>query len=235
MYIYPKLIRGKTNQGIYDDTGLVTNDSCYISVLYHSLKEVNNKSITNSIKKWSEKSRKELESISKNFDLKYIQAIMNSNLCKYYLNTIRTHRIKYYTSSNELKLMPIKNLDLEKQHEIASYVDDISYANIKLFNEINSFHKWLLRNYDISKLSNKLENYYEMNFEDFLKEINKKIKIPRRKQQELLENEFKESLATIKPLQNKIQELETEINQLVYSLYDLTSEDIAIIENSFQE
>ena len=74
-----------------------------------------------------------------------------------------------------------------------------------------------------------------MNFEDFLKEINKKIKIPRRKQQELLENEFKESLATIKPLQNKIQELETEINQLVYSLYDLTSEDIAIIENSFQE
>lgn len=99
---------------MYDDTGLVTNDSCYISVLYYSLNGVNNRSITNSIRKWSEKTRNELENISKNFNLKYIQAIMNSNLCKYYLNTIRTHRIKYYTSPNELKLMPIKNLYLKK-------------------------------------------------------------------------------------------------------------------------
>ena len=57
LYECPKLIRGKTNQGIYDDSGLVTNDSCYISVLYKSLKNVENRSISNSIKKWSNKSR----------------------------------------------------------------------------------------------------------------------------------------------------------------------------------
>ena len=234
LYIYPKLIRGKTNQGIYDDSGLVTNDSCYISVLYDSLKDVENRSISNSIKKWSEKSRNELEDISKNFDLKYIQAIMNSNLCKYYLNTIRTHRIEYYTSPDELKLMPIKNLDLEEQSEIGDYVENISNANVELANEINSFKKWLLRNYNISKLSKKLENYYELDFEDFLKEIKKKTKISQRKQQELLENEFNDSLKVINNLQNKISDLDKTINNIVYELYELTPKEIEIIEDSLK-
>ena len=50
-----------------------------------------------------------------------------------------------------------------------------------------------------------------------------------------MENEFNESVSIIKPLQKEIQELETEINQLVYSLYELTDEEIVIIENSFKE
>lgn len=161
---------------------------------------------------------------------------MNSNLCKYYLNTIRTHRIKYYTSPNELKLMPIKNLYLKKQDEIDSYVDDISYTNIRLINEINSFHKWINRTFNVENLSKKLEKYYELEFEEFLKEIKKKkVDISKRKTQELLENEYTESISIIKPLQKEIQDLKTEINQLVYSLYDLTAEDILIIENSFKE
>lgn len=52
---------------------------------------------------------------------------------------------------------------------------------------------------------------------------------------QLLENEFNESVAIIKPLQKEIQELESKINQLVYELYGLTTEEIDIIENSFKE
>ena len=231
LYIYPKLIRGRTNQGIYDDTGLITNDSCFISVLYCSLKDVDNRSISNSIKKWSGKSREELEEISEKFDIKYIQAIMNSNLCKYYLNTIRSHRIEYYVMPDELKLMPIKNISSDEQKEYALYVEDISNANKELSNEINSFKKWLLRNYEIDKLSNKIENYYELEFDDFLKEIKKKVKIPQRKQQELLEDEFNNSLAIIRPLQDKISELDKTINNRVYELYEVSSTDIEIIED----
>lgn len=72
LYMYPKLIRSSTNQGIYDEKGILTNHSCYIFVLYNSLKEIDNRSINNSIKKWSDKSREELENISKKFNIKYI-------------------------------------------------------------------------------------------------------------------------------------------------------------------
>jgi len=234
LYIHPKLIRSSTNQGIYDENGIVTNHSCYIFVPYYSLKDVDNRSISNSIKKWSDKSRDELEDISKNFDLKYIQAIMNSNLCKYYLNTIRSSRIEYYTSPDELKLMPIKNLDIDKQVEIGSYVEDIIHANMELSKEINSFKKWLFRNYNLDKLSKKLDSYYELDFEDFLKEMKKKVKIPLRKQQDLLEDEFNESLTIVKPLQDKIIELDETINNIVYELYELTPNDIEIIEDSLK-
>ena len=64
---------------------------------------------------------------------------------------------------------------------------------------------------------------------------NKKADISKRKTRELLENEFNENIAIIKPLQSEIQELESKINQLVYELYGLTTDDIAIIENSFSE
>ena len=126
--------------------------------------------------------------------------------------------------------------DKNTEMNLTNLVDMIINENKKLINEINSFHKWLNRTFNIDKLSKKLENYYELDFEDFLKEIKKKkVDITKRKTQELLENEFNESISIIKPLQNEIQEIENKINQLVYELYDLTAEDIAIIENSFKE
>ena len=120
--------------------------------------------------------------------------------------------------------------------EILFNVEKIMNLNNKFIEEKNSIKKWLKRTFGIDKLSKKLENYYQLDFEDFLKEMKKKkVDIKQRKTQDLLENEFNESMSIIKPLQNEIQEIENKINQLVYELYGLTSEDIVIIENSFQE
>lgn len=51
----------------------------------------------------------------------------------------------------------------------------------------------------------------------------------------MIESEFNKSINIIKPLQNSIQELENEINQIVYELYGLTDEEIVTIENSLEE
>lgn len=61
------------------------------------------------------------------------------------------------------------------------------------------------------------------------------VNIKDRKTQELIESEFNKSINIIKPLQNSIQELENEINQIVYELYGLTDEEIVTIENSLEE
>lgn len=105
--------------------------------------------------------------------------------------------------------------------------------NKDLQNEIISFHNWLHRTFGIEKLSKKLEKYYELDFEEFLKEVKKKkVNIKPRKTQELLENEFNESLAVIKPLLQQIKETGREIDEMVYDLYGLTPEERQIIEGS---
>jgi hypothetical protein len=87
----------------------------------------------------------------------------------------------------------------------------------------------------MEKLSNKLEKYYELNFEEFLKEVKKKkVDIKPRKTQELLENEFNESLAVIKPLLHEIEVIDREIDEMVYDLYGLTSEEKQIVEDSLK-
>ncbi len=63
LYIHPKIIRGATVDGTYDESGLVCNHSINVMVRYGSLKSVSNRSIENSIKKWSDKTRKKLEKI----------------------------------------------------------------------------------------------------------------------------------------------------------------------------
>ena len=234
LYECPKLIRGSTNQGIFDDKGLVTNHSCYISVLYSSLSGIENRSISNSIKKWTDKSREELEEISSKFDLKYIQALMNSKLSKYYLNDIRSSRIEYFTSPDELKLMPIQNLTLEGQKIFIEYVDKMMYFNNELLKLINSFQVWLKLEFEIDNLSKKLEKFYELDFEELLKEIKiKKVLIKPSKIPDYKEF-YDESLGKIEQLQTQIKETDEKINHLVYELYDLTDEEIEIIENSLK-
>jgi DNA primase large subunit len=64
-------------------------------------------------------------------------------------------------------------------------------------------------------------------------ELNKKkVDTKQRKVQELLKNEFEESISKINPLLQKIEETDTEISQMVYDLYGLTEEEIKIIDDS---
>lgn len=235
LYSSPKLIRGKTNQGIYDDMGLLTNDSCYNIVLYDSLKEINNKSINNSIKKWSNKPRENLEKISQNFHLKYIQSVLNSNMCKYYLNSIRTHRIEYYTSPDELKLMPIKNISFDAQKIFCEHVDKMINLNNQLLEEITSFKKWLTFNFNIEELPSKIEKFYELDEDSFLKEINKKLKTTSKPKQDLIRKQFNESNGIIEDLKNEIEYTDDLINTEIYRLYNVSEEDINEIENSLSK
>ncbi|MCW3129332.1 MAG: Eco57I restriction-modification methylase domain-containing protein [Methanophagales archaeon] len=129
LYIHPKLIRGRTTEGIYDENGLVCNDSACTLVLFNSLERVSNRSIENSIKKWTDKPRKELEEISLNFDLKYILTILNSKFAKFYLNTIRRHRIEYYFYPDDFKRLPIKKKPLTSQQPFITLCNYMLFLN----------------------------------------------------------------------------------------------------------
>jgi len=105
--------------------------------------------------------------------------------------------------------------------------------------EIKGFLKWLEREIGagIDDLTNKtaIKEYHENNFNyllDVLKKNKNKITIDpsNRKTQELLEKHFSKSILVLEPLKEKIKITDNLIDQIVYKLYGLTNEEIAIVE-----
>jgi hypothetical protein len=91
--------------------------------------------------------------------------------------------------------------------------------------------------YQLEKLSTKLSNWYELDFSDFIKELNKAIKTakgtPLTKTDEFEWMElFEENKMKALALKAEIDQTDKEIDKMVYELYGLTEEEIQIVENS---
>lgn len=160
LYEVPKLLRGTMVGGTYDDTGIVCNHSIVVFARYIDLKNVNNKSIANSITKFLDTPRIELEKISTKFNLKYLLAILNSDFSNKYLNSIRRHRLENYFYPDDYRKLPIGIITLEQQDEFVKVVDkilnitkSIDYLkNPKLRNEVDELKS------QINKMVNDLYN-----------------------------------------------------------------------------
>ena len=171
--------------------------------------------------------------LSKNFNLKFILAIINSSLLDFYFKMMISSGIHVYL--NDLRELRIYPVPLEKQEPFIENVNTMLHLNRDLQDEINSFHTWLHRTFNVEKLSKKLEKYYKLDFEGFLKEIKKqKVDIKPRKTQEILETEFNKSLKVTNPLLQKIKETDREIDKMVYDLYGLTPEEEEIVEENLK-
>ena len=105
--------------------------------------------------------------------------------------------------------------------------------NQQIQDEVKGFHDWLRHTFNIEKLSQKLEKYYNLELDVFLDEVRKKkVDLKSRKNYQTLKKEYEESLVVIKPLLQQIKETDAEIDRMVYELYGLTEEEIQIIEEN---
>lgn len=228
--IVVKKVSGKEGLiATYDKDNYYTDDSLCCITLKHNFKKVDEKIL----KKHKLKLNKYDINNSLKYDLKYLLGFINSNISNFYFKNMIGYDLNVYPT-NILEL-PFKEIDTNNQRAFVILVDKILYANTEINNEINSFIKWIKRTFKI-ELTSSLENYYKYEFDNFIDELTiKKINTKPRDIQELLENEFNKSLSNINQLKIEIEENEHELNQLFYELFDLTIEEIAIIENSFKE
>ncbi|MCZ7603039.1 MAG: hypothetical protein M5R37_09225 [Melioribacteraceae bacterium] len=84
----------------------------------------------------------------------------------------------------------------------------------------------------IDRISNKLDAFYNHDFKTFLDELKKKKVTLSLKEQDEWEEYFNEHKEKILELQSQIKQTDREIDQLFYQLYDLTEEEIKIVEES---
>ncbi len=133
-------------------------------------------------------------------------------------------------------------------HDLLAYLaEQMIELNQQKQTEIKSFLKWLERFIGCpidtlnnkSKIQNYLGNYYKnepnLSFNDLIeifKKNKKKLKIDpvARKEQESLEKEYQNSLNILLPIKLQLTYCDKLIDAIIYQLYGLTPEEIAIVE-----
>ncbi|MFM6302720.1 Eco57I restriction-modification methylase domain-containing protein, partial [Planktothrix sp.] len=120
----------------FDNQKLYGNEGIFVCILWHQLQNVRNTSIKKYARYKDEKphpdlpNRELLENNSQKFNLKYILAITNSSLARYFLSVNRRNNIQLYPE--DWKQLPVCKATKEEQEQLIKLVDKILTA--KQFN-----------------------------------------------------------------------------------------------------
>ncbi|MCP3659146.1 MAG: hypothetical protein GY830_02040 [Bacteroidetes bacterium] len=171
---------------------------------------------------------------NKNLNLKYVLILLNSNTLNFRYKTIgkQTGNGVYEYFENGLGKLPIPQISKEAQQPFIQKSDTMLDLNKQLQDKKTKLLTRLYDNLSINKITKKLESFYDYDFKTFISELKKqKIDLSLKQQDEWSEY-FNEYKTEINELQSKIQATDKEIDMMVYSLYDLTDEEIKVIEES---
>ncbi len=170
-----------------------------------------------------------------NFSLKYLLALLNSKLLNFYLfieSAKSTNKSYPSFSSNLIKNIPIKNINISQQNIFIEKADEMLRLNSAHQKIENDFIKLLTISFSGLKWTKKIGSWHELTFIDFRKELEKQqINIPIRERLEW-QAEFERQQTALAQLQQQIKATDAAIDALVYELYDLTPEEIALVSGS---
>ena len=167
-----------------------------------------------------------------NFNIKYILSLLNSRFIKFIYENLINESGKIFAQVKIIYIdeLPIKNISLEKQQPFIEKADKMLSLNRELQDLSQKFQRMLLRKFDLEKLSTKLQEWYLLDFSDFIKELKRlKVKLSLSQESEW-EEYFLEEKSKAIAVDSEIKNTDKEIDSMVYKLYDLTDEEIKIIE-----
>jgi len=179
-----------------------------------------------------------IEKENKKISLKYILSVLNSSLISYYFMKITAKSVRKMFPKvilKDLRLFPFKELNIEEQKPFIEKADLMLNLNKEFYDKKDKFFNRIKKSFNLEKLNKKLDSFYELEFNDFVKEIEKlsKKKLSLKEQDEWEDyfNEYKKDLSNLK---NNIEKTDNEINQMVYKQYGLSKEEIQIIKESLR-
>lgn len=165
-------------------------------------------------------------------DIKYVLGILNSTLMAFYFRYTNNEFDNLFPKIRvaEFKKLPIKNVSITNQKQIANAVETILTLTKKFNSQVGNFFDLLQGKFEFEKFSKKLQNWHELNFKDFLKELKKaKVQLGLSEEAEWMQY-FNEQKQKVRELKLEINRVDGEIDQMVYELYGLTEEEIKVVE-----
>jgi type I restriction-modification system DNA methylase subunit len=172
--------------------------------------------------------------INHNFNLKYLIAILNSKIIDYFYRKNYSLDASYTitVTKQNLDSMPIPNTPLINQQPFIEKADLMLNLNKDLQEQSHKFLTLLQSDFNIEKPTKKIENWYSLSWSEFEKELNKLKIILLGTQKEDWLDRFNRLKTQALDLQNKISQTDKAIDTMVYELYGLNEEEIAIVEAS---
>jgi hypothetical protein len=132
----------------------------------------------------------------------------------------------------EFNELPIKIISLNQQQPFIEKADIMLSKNKELNLLSQQFIQFLQTKFSTININNKLQSWYALNASEFLKELKKqKIKLSLAEQHEWLQY-FEEQKTKAGNIQQIINQTDKEIDAMVYELYELTDEEIKIVESN---
>ncbi len=177
------------------------------------------------------------------FTVDTITFMTGSNLK--YLLTVLNSRIFLYAYSNfysggglgskglRFKKEFISNIPIPKINQEEIFIEKANTMldlNQTLQSKKQTFLKRVKDNFDLDKLSKKLEAFYAHDFKTFVNELKKKKVTLSLVQQDEWEPYFQSYQTELLDLQSKIDVTDKEIDTMVYELYGLSEEEVAVVE-----
>ncbi|MBN2103789.1 N-6 DNA methylase, partial [bacterium] len=165
------------------------------------------------------------------FNMFSLLGILNSTLCTCWFKSHFPEGL--HIKINQLQEIPIPLIRSDESQNISDKVKNILRYNTKLEKIANQMIELLHFKLSIEKPSKKLYNWHEYNFRMFINELKKlKIELNLSEESEWMQF-FNEQKQKTYELKMQIDQIYREIDHLVYRFYDLTEEEIKIVEESF--
>jgi len=212
----------------YSNQKHICDNTVIMGILAKDLKTIENSNIKKYYKNL-ETPRNKIEDNSNSFSLKYILAILNSNLIKYFLRYNSGGKIDSYP--DDWKKIPIKIISETEQNEYVKISDMLIDLNTKFQIIRTKFLNRIESEFNLNKIPKILNNFYEMDDKSFITLIEKisKQKFTLKEKDEW-EDYFTQYKSDIEDLPTDIEKLEIKLNCLVYNLYELNPGEVKIVE-----
>ncbi|HCY43344.1 MAG TPA: restriction endonuclease subunit M [Prolixibacteraceae bacterium] len=172
---------------------------------------------------------------NESIDVKYLLCLINSTLINYY------HKYRFLDIEKDLfqkiliancKQFPIKLIEIERQKYFAELADQMLSLTKQLLETSRRFQRTIQRKFDLEDLPGKLQNWYLLTYKEFIGELGKKkVKLPLKEEAEW-EDYFLQEAKMALEIKAAIDLTDREIDLMVYQLYELTEDEIRIVEGA---
>jgi len=177
--------------------------------------------------------------VDENYNLDYLLAVLNSKPATSFYRLLHDIKGKVFAkiSLDKLGSFPLPEANTESKNILSESAVNMLEMKSSINKISLSFTKYLQSQFSLEKLTRKLQNWYELEFAEFIKELNKTIKkVGGEKLTKLNEMEwmdvFETKKAEAQTLKAKIDKTDAEIDVMVYELYGLSQEEREIVENN---
>jgi len=165
--------------------------------------------------------------------LLFLTALFNSSLAKLWIwhNCPELQGGTREISKVYFEHFPVPHENEEQTAKLAQYATERTQLTANLQSLCSKFTRNIQREYNLDKLSTKLEKWFQLSFNEFLKEIEKsKVKLTLSQKAEWEDYFLQESKKAL-AIQQMINTTDKEIDQMVYALYGLNEVEIISVND----